>query len=203
MEQIAEAKRQYSIEEYFALEIANRETKYEFLDGEILAMAGAELAHNTICANIIGELRNEVIKKQKNCRVLTSDQRVRAYRKEENKWGYFYPDVALVCGTPELADTTPKTLLNPSVLIEVLSKSNSTREVMMKLKFYRAIDSLSDVLLVDSESQFVMHFERVAEGDWLMRSWSSATETITLKTHDITLLMSEIYREVEFQTQKI
>jgi Uma2 family endonuclease len=203
MEQVAEAKTRYSLEEYFALEIANRETKYEFLDGEILAMAGAEIAHNTICANIIGELRNEVIKKQKNCRVLTSDQRVRAYRKEENKWGYFYPDVVVVCGTPELADTTPKTLLNPSVLVEVLSKSNSTREVMAKLKFYRAIDSLSDVLLVDSESVFVMHFERVAEADWLMRSWSSSEETITLKTHDITLLMSEIYREVEFQTQKI
>jgi len=203
MEQIAEAKRQYSIEEYFALEIANRETKYEFLDGEILAMAGAELAHNTICANIIGELRNEVIKKQKNCRVLTSDQRVRAYRKEENKWGYFYPDVALVCGTPELADTTPKTLLNPSVLVEVLSKSNSMREVMAKLKFYRAIDSLSNVLLVDSESRFVMHFERVAEADWLMRSWSSSEETITLKTHDIKLLISEIYRDVDLETQTI
>ena len=200
MEQVAEAKTRYSLEEYFALEIANRETKYEFLDGEILAMAGAELAHNTICANLIREISVAIIKKEKKCRVLTSDQRVRAYRKEENKWGYFYPDVAVVCGTPELADTTPKTLLNPSVLIEVLSKSNSTREVMMKLKFYRAIDSLSDVLLVDSESRFVMHFERVAEGDWLMRSWSSATETITLKAHDITLLMSEIYRDVDFPT---
>ncbi len=198
MEQVAEAKVRYSLEEYFALEIANRETKYEFLDGEILAMAGAEIAHNTICANIIGELRNEIIKKQKNCRVLTSDQRVRAYRKEENKWGYFYPDVAVVCGTPELADTTPKTLLNPTMLIEVLSKSNTTREVMMKLKFYRGIDSLSDVLLVDSESVFVMQFERVAEGDWLTRSWSNVGESVVLKTYGITLLMSEIYRDVDF-----
>lgn len=72
----------------------------------------------------------------------------------------------LVCGTPELtAETTPKTLLNPTVLVEVLSKSNTSREVMTKLKFYAAIDSLTDVLLVDSESILGMHFERAKEGD--------------------------------------
>jgi Uma2 family endonuclease len=198
MEQVAEAKTQYSIEEYFALEIANRETKYEFLNGEIIAMAGAEITHNTICANLIREISVAIIRKEKNCRVLTSDQRVRAYREEENKWGYFYPDVVVVCGTPELADTTPKTLLNPTMLVEVLSKSNTTREVMLKLKFYRAIESLLEVLLVDSDSVFVMQCERASEGDWLMRSWSSLSETITLKTHAIELKLSEIYREVSF-----
>ena len=67
---------------------------------------------------------------------------------------------------------------------------------MLKLKFYRAIESLLEVLLVDSDSVFVMQCERASEGDWLMRSWSSLSETITLKTHAIELKLSEIYREV-------
>jgi Uma2 family endonuclease len=200
MEQVAEAKLRYSLDEYFALEMANKETKYEFLDGEIVAMAGAELVHNTICANLIREIGVEIIKKGKKCRVLTSDQRVRAYRKEENKWGYLYPDVVMVCGTPELDNSTPKTLLNPNVVVEVLSKSNTSREIISKLKFYRAIASLTDVLLVDSESMLVMHFERVQEGDWLTRSRTKAEETITIAAHDLELKISEIYRDVEFPT---
>lgn len=197
MEQVAEKR--HTEEEYFALELAERDTKHEFFGGKIIATAGAEMAHNSICANIIGELRNEVIKKNKKCRVLTSDQRVRGYDKEREEWVYFYPDVVLVCGTPELtAETTPKTLLNPTVLVEVLSKSNTSREVMTKLKFYAAIDSLTDVLLVDSESILITHFGRAKEGDWLTRSYTKKSESVRIPTHDLELRLAEIYRDVEF-----
>ncbi|MFQ3597031.1 MAG: Uma2 family endonuclease [Chloroherpetonaceae bacterium] len=195
-------ERRLTKEDYFALEKAEQDVKHEFFGGEIIAMAGAELAHNSICANIIGELRNEIIRKNKKCRVLTSDQRVGNYCKEEDEWGYFYPDVVLVCGTPELADTTPKTLLNPSVVFEVLSKSNTSREILSKLKFYRAIETLTDVLLVDSESRLVMHFKRTQEGDWLTRSYTKAEETIYLPTHGLELRLAEIYRDVELSSTK-
>ncbi len=197
MEQVAEKR--YTEEEYFALEEAERDIKHEFFGGEIIAIPGAEMAHNSICANIIGELRNEIIKKNKKCRVLTSDQRVKGYDKEQGESAYFYPDVVLVCGTPELtAETIPKTLLNPTILVEVLSKSNTSREVMTKLKFYAAIDSLTDVLLVDSESILVTHFARAKEGDWLTCAYAKRSESVRIPTHDLELRLGEIYRDVEF-----
>lgn len=199
MEQVLEQR--LTKEDYFALEEAERDTEHEFFGGEITSTAGAEPAHN-FCANIIGELRNEVIKKNKRCRVLNSNQCVRAYFKEEDEWGYFYPDVVLVCGTPELAESKPKTLLNPSVVFEVLSKSNASHEILSKLKFYRAIDTLTDVLLVDSESRLVMHFKRTQEGDWLMHSYTKAEETIALPTHGLELRLAEIYRNVELPSPK-
>lgn len=104
----------------------------------------------------------------------------------------------MVCGSPELDNATPKTLLNPSVEVEVLSKSNTSREIISKLKFYRAIASLTDALLVDSESMMVMHLELAQEGDWLTRSWTKAEETIKIVAHDLELGLSEIYCDVEF-----
>lgn len=198
MEQAIDFNRRYTVEEYFALELANKDKKYEFFGGEIVAMAGTEMAHNTICANLIREFGGEIIKKKKKCRVLTSDQRVRADVKGEKDPGYCYPDVVVVCGAPELADTKPKTLLNPSIIVEVLSRTNSSREMMEKLRYYRAIASLTDALFIDSETVHVMHYERANENEWCVRSFHSLDEKITLTSHDLELSLAEAYRNIDF-----
>ncbi|MCS6989178.1 MAG: Uma2 family endonuclease [Chloroherpetonaceae bacterium] len=196
MEQVAEIKTHAAEEEYFALERANRDAKHEYFGGKIVAMAGAELVHNAICANVIGELRNEIVRKKKKCLVLTSDQRVKG-RRSGGEVGYFYPDVVVACGEPELAGSAPRTLLNPSIVVEVLSKTNSGQELMEKLKFYREIESLSDALFVDSESISVLHFERASEKEWRVRFFDSLDEKIIIASQEIELAMSEIYRGAE------
>lgn len=192
MEQVAELRQ--SEEEYFALEAASKDAKHEYFGGRIVAMAGAELLHNAICANIIGELRNAIVRKRKKCRVLTSDQRVKG-RKSDGEVGYFYPDVVVVCGEPELTGNAPRTLLNPSIVVEVLSKTNGGQEMMEKLKFYREIESLTDALFVDSESISVLHFERVKSDEWRARFYGSLNEVVAMAAQDIELAMSEIYRD--------
>lgn len=197
MEQIAEPNVRYSEDEYFALETAKKDVKHEYFDGKIFAMAGAELTHNVICANLIRELSNEFIKKKKKCRVLTSDQRVGAKIKTSGASGYFYPDVVVVCGEPELDERSPRTLLNPTIVVEVLSKSNSGQEVMEKLKFYREIKSMTDVLLVDSESISATQFEKTKEGEWIARSFGTLDEKVILKSRDIELALADIYRDAD------
>jgi len=188
----------YSLSEYFALETANRETKYEYLDGDVVAMAGAQPEHNSICANLIREIGNQIIKRKKPCRVYPSDQRVKSELKASGKLGYFYPDVTVVCGKPEFADDNPKTLLNPTVVIEVLSDSTYQYDFNEKRLYYAAQASVQEMLFINYEKLGVVQVSRDGEA-WRIVDYQSLKEKIALRSIGIELPMKEVYREVSFQ----
>ena len=153
---LAETKELYTVEEYLAFERAADE-KHEYIDGmivplreqrEITAMAGAGRRHNLISGNFFGEIRNQL--KGKSCEIYANDMRVRM---KANRYGY--PDVVVVCGEPEFADDEFDVLLNPTIVVEVLSSSTRFRDKTEKLEDFRKIESLKECLLIEQDKIFV------------------------------------------------
>ncbi len=202
MEQLA-TKKSYSLEEYFALEASSVDVKYEFLGGNIFAMAGAHPTHNTVCANLIGELREGFKKNNRACRVYTSDQRVKSGEKTNGRVGYSYPDVSAVCGKPEFSDDNPPTLLNPMLVVEVLSDSTRNYDGGKKLGYYIANPTITDIVLIDYEQVSIIHFRRAAHpeaigGEWILRTYQSLETNLLIPSLELEIPLSEIYRDVEF-----
>src|SRR5437763_16821511 len=127
---IEPARRWISVEEYLALE-EQADTRNEYFDGEIFAMAGATLEHNVICANLIRELGNQL--EESPGRVCTSDQRV----KIEDTGLYTYPDITVVCGEPRFEDQGRRTVRNPTLIVEVLSESTEAYDRGDKFAHYQ------------------------------------------------------------------
>ena len=137
-------------EEYLAFE-RKATTKHEYLNGQIVAMSGASFAHTFITANIANQLYNQLIGGE--CRVVTSDMRVKASKTES----YFYPDVVVICGEPLAEDNVFDTLLNPTVIVEVLSPSTEAYDRGEKFEHYKQIASLKEYLLVSQDAVSVAH----------------------------------------------
>jgi Uma2 family endonuclease len=150
-----------SAAEYLAWEREQSE-RHHYLRGEIFAMAGGSARHNALGAAVIGDLRNAL--RSGPCRVLTSDQRV-AVREGEH---YVYPDVTVFCDRPQLASGTKDTLVNPTVVVEVLSKGTEAYDRGAKWDDYRQLSSLTDYLLVSQTAPRIEHFQR-GDGEWHYR----------------------------------
>jgi Uncharacterized protein conserved in cyanobacteria len=196
MQQIA-TKKTYSLEEYFALETALVETKHEFFNGEIFAMAGAHPNHNTLCVNLIGELRDAIKRSKKPCRVFNSDQRVRAEQPSASRIGYFYPDVSIVCGKPEFSTDNLPTLLNPTVIIEVLSDSTREYDFGRKFDYYRAIESVQEIVFVSFDKVGASRFHRQNDA-WILRDVLGLEQMLTLESLELSIPLTELYRDVIF-----
>src|SRR4028118_400920 len=132
-------------EEYLVFE-RQAEYKNEYFDGEIFAMVGASRKHNLITTNITRELSQQL--KNKPCEVYSSDMRVRI----PNANIYTYADLTVVCGEPKFEDAQFDTLLNPALIVEVLSKSTASYDRSQKFAFYRTIESLTDYILVAQDT---------------------------------------------------
>lgn len=182
------ALKRYTAEEYLALERA-AETKSEFFDGEIFAMAGASARHNLIVANLIREAGNAL--KGRSCDVYASDMRVCS---PSGLWTY--PDVTIVCGKPIFDDDELDILLNPTVLFEVLSRSTEAYDRGRKFRHYGTLESLREYVLVSQEQRWIEHFARQPDGRWLLTSVSEGR--VELPALDISLAVDEIYDRVTF-----
>lgn len=185
--------RKLTADEYLALERTS-ETKHEFWDGEIFAMAGAREAHNLVVANLVGELRQAL--RTKPCRVYPSDMRVAKGYKEK----YVYPDVSVVCGEPRFESDAKDTMLNPSSIIEVLSASTEAYDRGKKFELYRAIESVKEYVLAATDEARVEHFVRGDDGSWTLRVYGPGT-TVALVGCGVTLAVDELYLKVEFEVQ--
>jgi len=180
----------YTPEEYLALERA-AEYKSEYLDGEILAMSGASIPHNDIASNINWQLRTAL--QGRPCRVWGSDMRVRV----ATTGLYTYPDVTVVCGPLEIADDQRDTLLNPTVIFEILSPSTEGYDRGEKFAHYWQLPSLTDYVLVAQDRVRVEHFQR--QGDsWLLAAFISLDATLHLASLASDLPLNLIYENVEF-----
>ncbi len=176
--------------EYLALE-RQADHKSEYLNGEVFAMIGASRRHNLISLNIGAELRAQV--KQRPCEVYVSDMRVKT-----NATGlYTYPDVVVVCGTPIFEDAAVDTLLNPTVLIEILSKTTQDYDQGGKFEHYRTLDTLQDYLLVAQHHCHLMHYHRQPHNAWLLTETRDIAGVVPLPSINCTLALTEVYAKVE------
>lgn len=188
---LAVTEKIYTPEEYLEFE-READEKHEFIDGEIIAMAGASRRHNLLGVNISSELRFAL--KGKSCEVYANDMRVRM-----RKSRYSYPDVAVVCGEPEFADEEFDVLLNPTVVVEVLSKSTRFRDKTEKLAAYQKMDALRECLLVEQIEPRIEHFIKQTPNQWLLRIYENLNETIFLESVDCQIKLSDIYAQIEFE----
>ena len=171
--------------EYLEYERAARD-KHEFIGGRIVAMAGATDRHNVIASNVFGELYTHL--KGKKCRPFASDMRVNAKR-----GNYFYPDIVVTCGERKFEDTKKDVLINPTVIIEVLSKSTKLKDRNEKFDSYILLESLTDYVLIEQDAMRIEHFSRTAGDDWVLRLFTKADERIIFESINCTLSLADIY----------
>jgi Uma2 family endonuclease len=176
-------------EEYLAMERA-AEYKNEYVNGEIFAMTGASRKHNLVAGNIYGELRQQL--KGKPCEAYPGEMRVKAPAARS----YVYPDVVVVCGEPQFEDSYVDTLLNPTLVVEVLSKSTESYNRLAKSAYYRTIESLVEYLLVAQEEYRVEQYIKQADGRWLLSDVRSLESVIELKSIDCSLPLRDLYDRV-------
>jgi len=178
--------------EYLALE-RSAEIKGEYFDGEIFAMAGASREHNLIVSNLVGELREKL--RSSPCEVYSNDMRV----KVDATGLYTYPDVVVACHKPEFEDEHVDTLLNPTLLIEVLSESTEKYDRGKKSGHYRQLTSLKEYLLVSQDEPHVEHYARQGDGHWLLTEATGVEASIELPAVSAELRLSEVYSRVTFE----
>jgi len=184
------AKKLASPEEYLRIDRA-AETKSQFYDGEIFAMAGESRKHNLIVANLIGELRS--LLKNSLCQVYPSDMRVMV----EASGLYTYPDVVVVCDHPKFLDDQDDTLLNPILLIEVLSDSTADYDRGRKFEHYRRLGSLQEYILVAQDKVHVERFRRQLQNEWNLWETNDIEARLDLQSAAGSLPLAEIYAKVE------
>lgn len=179
-------------EEYLEFE-KNSEVKHEYFEGEIFAMVGASLKHNQISVNIVSELRSQL--KQSPCRPFINDLRVKVQEIDK----YTYPDIVIVCGDIELEkESGMETLLNPVVIIEVLSDSTEAYDRGTKFHHYQLIKSLQEYILVSQYSCLVEKFIRCNGDEWAYLSYDNVDKPIPIISAKCELMLSDIYYRVEW-----
>ena len=166
--------------------------KSEYFAGEIVAMAGAKRKHNLVSNNVSASLTAQL--RDKPCEVYSNDMRVQADGEKQ----YTYPDVVVVCGEPQFRDGREDTLLNPTVVVEVLSSSAEAKDRGEKFLRYRQIDSLTDYLLVSQNERRVEQFTKQADGSWRLTE-TTEDGTVSLETSGCILALDDIYNKVEFE----
>jgi Uma2 family endonuclease len=186
-------QRRYTPEEYLTLE-RKAEYKSEYVNGEIFAMSGASERHNVIVLNIGASLHAQF--RHRPCRVYASDMRV----KVSQTGLYTYPDIVALCGEPQFDDAQKDTLLNPAVIIEVLSPSTEAYDRGGKFEHYRKLASLAEYLLVSQEKPHLEQYVRQPDNLWLLSEASSLQNTVHLPSIDCSLSVADVYEKVEFGT---
>lgn len=184
------AVKRLSVSEYLALERASP-IRHEYFDGEVFAMAGATEPHNLVASNVLRKLGN--LLEDRPCRVYGSDMRIVCPTGLRT-----YPDVSAVCGPPQLEDEHRDTLLNPVLLVEVLSPSTERYDRGRKFKNYQTIESLREYVLVSSDEMRVEHFARQSDADqWLLTTYADPSGVVRLTGLDVAIPLAEIYAKVE------
>ncbi|MRG93167.1 Uma2 family endonuclease [Polyangium spumosum] len=177
-------------DEYVELE-RKSPTKHEYCRGVITAMAGGSARHNAICANMIGLLFGAL--RGGPCAVLTSDQRVYV----EATGLYTYLDAVVVCGAPRFHPKYRENLLNPRVIVEVLSPSTARHDQTSKFAHYRMIPSLDEYVLVYQDERRIEHFKKLPTGQWLLTERAGDEGSVELPALGCTIQLADVYAGVD------
>ncbi|MBI5387714.1 MAG: Uma2 family endonuclease [Verrucomicrobia bacterium] len=182
--------------EYLAIERA-AEFKSEFFDGEMFAMAGGTPMHSLIATNAGREFGNRL--KGRPCVPFNGDLRI----KVEATGLYTYPDLSVICGPLRYVTEEHDTIVNPTVLVEVLSDSTESYDRGKKFENYRRIPTLKEYLLVSQKEPRLEQFIRQDTGEWLLREAAGLEAKIELPSLQITIELSEVFANVEFTPEPI
>ena len=185
-------QRYYSPEEYLALEEA-ADYKSEYIDGEIIPMAGGSTNHNQIAGNFYIELG--VAFKKLDYRVFMSDVRFWIPKRRI----YTYPDVMVVAGEPEYYNNRTDTITNPRLIIEVLSPSTKGYDKSKKFEGYRTIPTFQEYLLIDQTRIYIEHFQKTDNKRWSFSDYDESDLTIGLSSVSFEISRSDIYNKVNFE----
>jgi len=179
-------------QEYLARE-RKADFRSEYYRGETFAMAGASRQHTSIKDDVARHTGNQLDKGP--CRVWTSDMRV----KVDATGLYTYPDIIVVCDDPKFEDGVLDTLLNPRVLMEVLSDSTEKYDCGAKFGHYRQIPFLQEYILIAQDQPLVERHVRQPNGDWLMTEFRGLDKTLAFMSIPVQIALADIYRGVEFR----
>ncbi len=186
-------KKFISADEYFEIEKA-AEYKSEYYYGEIFAMSGASFNHNVIAGNVLADLHLAL--RHSDCFVFGSDMKVQM---EEARY-YVYPDISIACGDIRFVPGRSDTIINPIVVIEILSESTREYDMGLKLGSYRKIPSLKECILIDQYSYHVEYFFRNEYHRWVSESFGGLDDRLILRSLDVGLALKNIYHRVKFRT---
>ncbi|WP_022834991.1 Uma2 family endonuclease [Salisaeta longa] len=188
----ATARRLHTLDEYLERDAQATDVRYEYLNGRTYALAGASLDHNQIKDNVRTALHTQTA--SRGCRSVTSHQRVSLDER------YVYPDVVMVCDTPEMTDETPSSLRNPLLLVEVTSESTERRDATEKLEAYLTLDALQEYWLIDPAQALVVRYHR-SETDWRVTLVRGLDATLTSDALDVQIPMADVYTLVDAVTE--
>ena len=183
-------KTRFTPEEYLALE-RKAECKSEYFNGEIFAMSGATPQHVLIVTNVVSELRGQL--KSRPCTVYSTDLRL----KVSATGLYTYPDVIVVCGEPQFNDDHKDTLLNPTLIVEVLSESTKDYDRGGKFEQYRMLESFIEYVLIAQDKHHVEYFVRQPDNRWLLSETNRLEDNLELTSIGCNLALTEVYDKVE------
>ena len=167
--------------------------KHEYYQGEIFAMSGAKVQHNTIAGNLFVALANKL--KGKKSKPFNSDQRIHI----PSNTLFTYPDISIICGEVMTLNNDDYNVLNPTVIIEVLSKSTKNYDRGEKFKLYRDIGTLKEYILVDSISIHMEVFRLNEKDHWELEEYKSLDDNIVINAISETIALSEIYEGLNFE----
>ena len=185
-------KQFYSLEEYLELEKSKNE-KFEFWDGNVWSMSGASFAHNRIVRNLNTEVDLQL--REKGCEAFPSDLRI----KVPDYAPYRYPDLTALCGKPEIENLGGLELLvNPQLIVEVLSDSTEGFDRGDKFSYYKSIESFTEYILIAQHRPHVSQFVKHGDGFWMNLEYNDLSETVELKSVPCKLALSALYRDVSF-----
>lgn len=185
----------YTLDEYRALE-ETAEFKSEYDDGEIIPMSGGTINHNRVVRNLVRIL--DTAFRQKPYEVFTSDLRlwIPQYAKGT------YPDVMVIDGNPVFNDNRTDEILNPCLIVEVLSKSTEGYDRGDKFLYYRSIPEFKEYLLVSQSEYFIEHYRKTGEGQWLLQEYRGHEREIALESVGVSLVVKDMYEGVNFEVEK-
>lgn len=185
----------YTLEEYRALE-EKAEFKSEYDDGEIVPMSGGTIEHNNIIINLIVMLKMAL--RGADYHIQSSDLRVwiPQYRKAT------YPDVMIIAGEPVFNDNRSDEILNPCLIVEVLSKSTEGYDRGDKFLYYRSIPEFKEYLLVSQGEYFIEHYRKTGEGQWLLQEYRGNEKEISLESVGVSLVVKDVYEGVNLEIEK-
>ena len=182
--------RKYSVEEYVARERVS-EIRHDYVEGDIIPVPGTSLNHNKIAGNSYTELRYNF--RDRDCETFMESIRVRV-----SAFHYRYPDMIALCGEPLTDDTNPPALLNPAVIVEVLSPSTEALDFSGKLAEYTQVSDVTDYVLIAQDRVSVVHHSRQKGGEWKEEKFADLSDTLSFASLDVTLTLASLYHKVVF-----
>lgn len=185
-------KRDYSPEEYLALEEA-ADYKSEYINGQIIPVAGGTTNHNRIALNISAALNFAF--KQQDCEVFMGDVRLWIPKRRI----YTYPDVMIIAGEPEYFNDRTDTITNPKVIVEVLSDSTEGYDREAKFQAYRTIPTFEEYVLIDQTQIYIEQFSKTAFKRWSLREYDAEDQAISLNLVQFQISLADVYNKVKFE----